>query len=176
MPWRTTDLLAVREEFVRLASAPGANKRELMRRFGISPPTGYKWLKRYGEGGVEALADRSRRPLKSPAKTSEEIERLVVGAREEFPVWGGRKLARLLSNRGMKKVPAPSTITEILRRPSRSPLRRGHFADQGAVVVAHHQQAEPLDLVEFVGVEADVIEFAPQVGVPVLEEFDAARR
>ena len=31
-----------------------------MRRYGISPPTGYKWLARYAQGGVGALADRSR--------------------------------------------------------------------------------------------------------------------
>jgi transposase InsO family protein len=44
------------------------------------------------------------------------MEKRVVELRKEFPVWGGRKLARVLKNRGVKKVPSPSTITEILRR------------------------------------------------------------
>jgi len=116
MPWKTADLATMREEFCRLASAPGANKRELMRRYGISPPTGYKWLSRHAEGGAEALADRSRRPRASPGRTPAEMERRVVGLRREFPAWGGRKLARVLSNRGVENVPSASTITEILRR------------------------------------------------------------
>ena len=116
MPWQTRDLKAMREEFVRLALAPGANKRDLMRRYGISPATGYKWIRRYQEGGSEALVDQSRRPKKSPKRTGKRVEARVLEARREFPTWGGRKLARVLKNRGMKNVPAPSTITEILRR------------------------------------------------------------
>ena len=34
-----------RAEFVALARQPGANRRALFRRFGISPNTGYKWLR-----------------------------------------------------------------------------------------------------------------------------------
>ena len=33
-----------RREFVRLAKQEDANRRELCRRFGIHPDTGYKWL------------------------------------------------------------------------------------------------------------------------------------
>ncbi|RVR10517.1 helix-turn-helix domain-containing protein, partial [Sinorhizobium meliloti] len=32
-----------RREFVRLALEEGVNRRELCRRFGISPDIGYKW-------------------------------------------------------------------------------------------------------------------------------------
>jgi hypothetical protein len=39
------------------------------------------------------------------------MEKRVVELRKEFPVWGGRKLARVLKNRGVKKVPAPSTTS-----------------------------------------------------------------
>ncbi|HTR84816.1 MAG TPA: helix-turn-helix domain-containing protein, partial [Reyranella sp.] len=45
----------------------GANLRELCRRFGIHPDTGYKWLKRWRAG--EVLAERSRRPHESPSRT-----------------------------------------------------------------------------------------------------------
>jgi transposase InsO family protein len=40
----------------------------------------------------------------------------VVQLRQQHPAWGARKLRRLLENQGLKGVPAPSTITEILRR------------------------------------------------------------
>ncbi|MGE3998231.1 MAG: helix-turn-helix domain-containing protein, partial [Variibacter sp.] len=65
MPWREVSVMDRRREFVRLALAEGANRRELCRRFGISAAVGYKWLARHQAGDV-ALADRSRRPHVSP--------------------------------------------------------------------------------------------------------------
>lgn len=89
---------------------------ELCRRYGISRQTGYKWLQRYRQGGLEGLADQSRRPNHSPRQTARMVEALVVAARQSHPAWGGRKLRRWLVNRGHTDVPAPSTITAILRR------------------------------------------------------------
>ena len=48
MPWKDLSVIEQREEFVKLALAPGANKSEVCRRFSISREKGYKWLKRYG--------------------------------------------------------------------------------------------------------------------------------
>ena len=47
MPWREVSVMDERREFVRLAMQEGANRRELCRRFGIHPDTGYKWLGRW---------------------------------------------------------------------------------------------------------------------------------
>ncbi|WP_141710885.1 helix-turn-helix domain-containing protein, partial [Paraburkholderia nodosa] len=70
MPWNPRNTMNLRLEFVNLALQDGANRRELCRRFGISPKTGYKWLARHAQDdGATALADRSRRPLQSPART-----------------------------------------------------------------------------------------------------------
>jgi transposase-like protein len=50
-----------RREFVRLAKQEGANRRELCRRFGIHPDTGYKWLARWvGGDGTFAIARAGR--------------------------------------------------------------------------------------------------------------------
>ena len=35
---------------------------DLCREYGISRPTGYRWINRYNETGPEGLVDRSRRP------------------------------------------------------------------------------------------------------------------
>jgi transposase-like protein len=51
--------VSLRKEFVLLALQAGVNRRELCRRFGIAPKTGYKWLMRYAQAG----ASGSRRPL-----------------------------------------------------------------------------------------------------------------
>ena len=67
MPFREVSVMDERREFVRLAAQDGVNRRELCRRFGISPDTGYRWLARW-QAGDDKLADRSRRPLTSPGR------------------------------------------------------------------------------------------------------------
>jgi transposase InsO family protein len=116
MPWREENLMSLRTEFVKTAEREDANISQLCHQFGISRKTGYKWLKRFREGGINALEDESRRPHHSPNKTPESIEELVNGSRKQFPAWGGRKIKTYLERRGYDHVPAASTITEILRR------------------------------------------------------------
>jgi transposase InsO family protein len=116
MPWREVTRMSLREEFVKLAIQPGANRRELCRRFEIAAKTGYKWLQRYAAEGRSGLEDRSRRPRRSPKRTAADIEQRVIGLRREvLGSWGPRKLARRLLIEGGPPL-APSTITGILRR------------------------------------------------------------
>jgi transposase InsO family protein len=117
MPFREVSVMDQRREFVVFAAVEGANIRELCRRFGISAPTGYKWLERYRREGLAGLIERSRRPKVSPRRTALAIETKVIEVREgSNNVWGGRKIKRALTDRGEADVPAASTITEILRR------------------------------------------------------------
>jgi transposase InsO family protein len=120
MAWREVSVMGQRYEFVRLATAAGANVSALCRRFGVSRPTGYKWLARHAAGGGDpaALADRPRRPKASPGRTADAVERLVLGVRGEHPTWGGRKIVAALRRRGhdAAALPAASTATAILRR------------------------------------------------------------
>jgi transposase InsO family protein len=119
MPWSEVLTVSLRLEFVTLASAEGANVRQLCRRFGISPQTAYKWIERFRSGGCAALTDRSRRPLSSPERTATAMEDVVLQLRDQHPAWGGRKLHARLLALGHADVPAPSTITAVLRRHSR---------------------------------------------------------
>lgn len=106
-----------REEFARLAMREDGNKRELCRRFGISPTTGYQWLRRYQQEGRAGLTDRPRRPHSSPWKTPVEVEEAVVQLRRQHPAWGSRKLRALLAGQlSARQVPSTSTITRILQR------------------------------------------------------------
>ncbi|MGB0258947.1 MAG: IS481 family transposase [Coraliomargarita sp.] len=90
---------------------------ELCRRHGISRKTGYKWRDRYKESGLQGLLDRSRAPRCSPSRSPEATEQAVLKVREEHPVWGGRKIRRVMANEGFAgSLPAPSTISNILRR------------------------------------------------------------
>ena len=119
MPWKEVSVMSERQEFVRLAQAEEFSMRELCRRFGVSPTTGYKWLKRYRGRGDAGLADMSRRPRHSPGRTRPEVEQLVLELREKRPAWGARKLQRRLLDQGYNDLPSPSTITAILRRHGR---------------------------------------------------------
>lgn len=136
MPWRERSIVDQREEFVRLALTPGANKRELCRRFGISRSKGYKWLARYAAQGMAGLADRSRRPHHSPTRTSEAVEAVVLRIRADSNnAWGGRKIARVLERDGGEVVPAASTITQILRR-------HGKLEQRASEHPGHYQRFE----------------------------------
>src|SRR3954463_5871207 len=117
MPWREMDTVSMRLEFVKLASLPGANVRELCRREQISPKTAYKWLGRFEASGGDAgaLEDRSRKPAHCEQRTAPELERAVLDVRLEHPKWGGRKIARRLHDLGRGEL-APSTVTSILHR------------------------------------------------------------
>lgn len=119
MPWQEITVMAQRLEFVTLARQEGANIARLCRKFGISRKTGYKWLRRFREGGHTALADRTRRPKCSPRRTTERIEGAILAVRDRHPVWGARKIRARLETLGYRGLPSPSTITAILRRHDR---------------------------------------------------------
>ncbi len=113
MPWQEVSVMEQRKEFVRLAGMEGANRRELCRRFGIHPSTGYKWLGRDGD-----LNDRSRRPHSSPGRTDAATEAHILQLRDAHPAWGARKIARCLEREAIE-TPAVSVVHEILKRNSR---------------------------------------------------------
>lgn len=116
MPWQEMSIVDRRREFSMLASLPGSNMAELCRRFGISRPTGYKWLRR--SCGGEPFDDRPRRPHSSPGRTGAEMEAAVLARRDVHPFWGARKIASLLAGEGLSP-PAVSTVHSILRRHGR---------------------------------------------------------
>lgn len=111
-----TDKITQRRDFVFLASKPGANKRELIRRFGISAPSAYKWLERYRKEGLEGLEERSRRPIGQPRKSRPDMGKKIVDLRLEHGCWGARKLRRLLQNAGETNPPSATTVHNIIRR------------------------------------------------------------
>lgn len=115
MPWKEVSVVNLRNEFIKLVKNNG-NITRVCKNFGISRKTGYKWLERFGTSGEKGLEDLSRRPIRSPERTNTAMEEAILEVRERHPKWGGRKIRRVLQGRGLTDVPAPSTITEILKR------------------------------------------------------------
>jgi hypothetical protein len=73
MPWKECSVVEERLRFIaRLLD--GEAMTDLCREFGISRKTGYKILDRYQEHGLDALTDRSRRPVRYANQLPQQIE------------------------------------------------------------------------------------------------------
>jgi transposase InsO family protein len=117
MPWKECSVMEERLRFVaRLLD--GEAMSEVCREFGISRKTGYKIFDRYKEHGLEALSDRSRRPVRYANQLPAQIESLILLAKREKPHCGARKIRELLLRKldGDFRVPANSTIHAVLCR------------------------------------------------------------
>jgi transposase-like protein len=119
MPWKSGTVMDQRVEFVRLAEQGDIGFAELCRRFSISRETGYVYLRRYRENGLDKLASRSSRPHHSPRRTAPAIKARIVALRDAHRGLGGRKVSRRLQDLGVAEVPAASTVTQVLRRHGR---------------------------------------------------------
>jgi transposase InsO family protein len=117
MPWKECSVMDERLRFVaRLLD--GESMSEVCREFGISRKTGYKIFTRYKDQGLEALCDRSRRPVRYANQLPPQIENQIVTLKQEKPHWGARKIRELLVRRlsGDVRIPAKSTIHAVLHR------------------------------------------------------------
>ncbi|MDH1268768.1 helix-turn-helix domain-containing protein, partial [Rhizobium pusense] len=117
MPWRETSVMEERLRFVaRLLEGEGMS--EVCRDFGISRKTGYKIFNRYKDDGLEALTDRSRRPVRYANQLPDPVEAMIVRLKKEKPHWGARKIRELLVKKlaGDVRIPASSTVHAVLDR------------------------------------------------------------
>jgi transposase len=117
MPWKECSVTEERLRFVaRLLDGEGMS--EVCRSFGISRKTGYKIFNRYKEEGLDALCDRSRRPVRYANQLPDQVERLIVDLKRDKPHWGARKIRELLLRRlaGDVRLPAKSTVHAVLDR------------------------------------------------------------
>lgn len=90
---------------------------ELCEAYNITRETGYYWLRRYQQGGLEALEDRDRAPRQHPNQTPQEIEEAVLELRRAHMSWGPRKLKRVLEReKPQRPWPAVSTIGAMVAR------------------------------------------------------------
>ena len=117
MPWKECSVMDERVRFVgRLLD--GESMSDVCRAFGISRKTGYKIWDRYRQEGLDALTDRSRRPVRYANQLPDQIERLIVETKKGKPHWGARKIRELLVRRlaGDVRIPAKSTVHAVLDR------------------------------------------------------------
>lgn len=114
MAWNERTVEIMREEFVRRVLAQEASKSALCREYGISRPTGDKWIERFQDG--ETMSDRSRAPKSCPGRTSAEVEVKIVELRRRYPALGAVKLRKIMENAGYENLPCARTFNNIFQR------------------------------------------------------------
>jgi len=125
MPWKETSAMEQRFLLVQAVLRGEESQAALCRRFGISRPTGKKWVGRYQREGLLGLLDRSRSPRSHPQQVPRELAALILDLRKQHGSWGPRKLRAWLGERypGLRW-PAASTIGDLLQRHGLTAPRR----------------------------------------------------
>ena len=114
MAWEERTAEHMREEFVKRVLAKEQSKAALCREYGISRPTGDKWLQRYLEGDV--LSDQSRAPHNQARRVTEAMEADIVQMRRKYPALGAAKIRKIMENEGYQNLPSARTFNNIFHR------------------------------------------------------------
>jgi transposase InsO family protein len=94
----------------------GLTVTEVAERYGVSRQAVHGWLRHYRTGGLDALADRSHRPLSCPHQMPAEVEARLCELRRHHPGWGQRRLAHELVRAGINPPPGLTSIYRALVR------------------------------------------------------------
>ena len=138
MPWRETDPMTERLQFIAAHLSGLYSMTELCTRFGIQRSTGYKWIQRYLQEGLPGLEERSRAPHHCPHRTSAEAVAVLLSVKRLHPSWGPRKiLAYLARHRPELELPAASTAGMLFEKAGLVQARRRRHT-------SHHPAASPL--------------------------------
>src|SRR5919106_2214050 len=93
----------------------GATVKDVATRYGVDRRTLHRWLVRYANEGLAALADKSSRPDRCPHQMAPEIEARIVELRRSHPGWGPRTLLNKL-RRELEGPPSRAAIYRCLVR------------------------------------------------------------
>lgn len=126
MPWSETDAMDQRCKFVTAYASGRFEMAELCRLYGVSRPTGYKWVERHRAEGVAGLKERSRATHHCPHRMAPEVAQWLLAERRAHPQWGPRKLVRRYQNAHLRPGPSRSAVADLLRREGLSKPRRRH--------------------------------------------------
>ena len=117
MPWEQTSAMDQRVQFIADWLSGDYLKIELCTAYGISRPSADKWIKRYEQGGVKALEERSRAAHSHANATPEEIREMIIETKLSRQSWGPKKVVDYLRYRKPElDWPVDSTAGEILKR------------------------------------------------------------
>ena len=116
MPWIEVNLMDQKVLFIADWLRGTASMSDLCSTYGISRKTGYKWLNRYSQEGIDGLSEASRKPHVSPQKTPYSIRQAILQLRRRGDiVLGPKKIQTLLQQRyPHEPTPSKTTIYNVL--------------------------------------------------------------
>ncbi len=94
----------------------GASVTDVARRYGVGRQAVHTWLRRYADGGLGALADRSPRPDTCPHQMPPVVEAKILEMRRLNPAWGPRTIMSRLAREEVEPLPSRSAIYRALVR------------------------------------------------------------
>jgi transposase len=100
---------------VREVLDTGATITDVALRHGVDRRTLHRWLVRYANDGIAALAEKSSKPDRCPHQLSPVIEARIVAMRTMHPGWGPRTILTKL-RKEFDEVPSRSGIYRALVR------------------------------------------------------------
>jgi transposase InsO family protein len=100
---------------VREVLDTGASVTDVATRHGVDRRTLHRWLLRYANEGIGALADKSSKPDTCPHQLPAAVEARIIAMRTAHPGWGPRTLRTKLA-RELDDVPSRSAIYRSLVR------------------------------------------------------------
>lgn len=116
MPWKEVQPMDQKLLFIADHLREVTSFSDLCHRYGISRKTGYKWVARYEELGIEGLHDQSRRPHEHPLQTPYVVRKAIIelrSGRRDPP--GPKKIRVLLEQHHPDwEIPSKTTIYNIL--------------------------------------------------------------
>lgn len=153
MGWMETCAVDERMRFVMAVVEREGAFAAVCRHFGVSRKTGYKWLKRYDEAGVEGLVDRSRAPLSHLHAVTEAVAERCLAVRRAHPSWGPVKVRAWLVRRAPQtEWPVASTIGALFDREGLTVKRRlRRRSPPSSVPFAHCGSANDVWCMDFKG-------------------------
>jgi transposase InsO family protein len=155
MPWDLKTLQQSKTRFIQQHQAAGRSFAALCRRFGISRKTGYKWRRRFRTRGWAGLAARSQNVRSNRRQHHRKWHRRLRRVRLAYPLWGAKKLRRLLVERyGGRAVPHQATLGRWLQQWGLSGPRRRRTRRGSALVrpgLTRPRQSNDLWTVDFKG-------------------------
>src|SRR5438552_11202383 len=111
-----TELSVVEQRYLAVREAlDGAKITDVATRYGVDRRTVHRWLLRYANEGLGALADRTSRPDRCPHQIAPEIEARIVALRMSHPGWGPRTILSKL-RRELEEPPSRSSIYRCMVR------------------------------------------------------------
>jgi transposase InsO family protein len=93
----------------------GATVKDVATRHRVDRRTVHRWLLRYANEGLAALAEKSSKPDRCPHQMAPEIEARIIEMRRAHPGWGPRTILNKL-RRELEEVPSRSAIYRCLVR------------------------------------------------------------